>query len=284
MKRVNAPRCELGEGPLWRSESKEFLFIDITRGQLYAWCPATPHKAASLVFQCREPLGAALLASNGDLVLFAGPRVLLCPYGGSNANCTLLWQLPLAPGERFNDAICDPCGRIFAGTKTETNEDGTLWLLTPGQAPKRVLCGLAISNGMGFSPDNRVFYHTDSGLRTIFSYQYDPNTAAITEAKPVVRLTSPDGAVPDGMTVDAAGNLWAACWGGGCVQQFSPAGKPLRTFALPAAQTSSVAFGGAGLCDLLVPSASTGLSGIQDGGVFLLSPGASGRAEFRARL
>ena len=284
MKKVNAPRCELGEGPLWRSESKEFFFIDITRGRLYAWCPATPHKAARLVFQCREPQGAALLGKNGDLVLFAGPRVLLCPYGGRQADCTLLWQLPLAPGERFNDAICDPCGRIFAGTKTETNEDGALWLLTPGQTPKRVLRGLAISNGMGFSPDNRVFYHTDSGLRTIFSYQYDPNTATMTTARPVVRLISPDGAVPDGMTVDAAGNLWVACWGGGCVQQFSATGKPLRTFALPAVQISSVAFGGTELCDLLVTSAATGLSGIQDGGIFLLSPGASGRAEFRARL
>ena len=86
------------------------------------------------------------------------------------------------------------------------------------------------------------------------------------------------------MTVDAAGNLWVACWGGGCVQQFSATGKPLRTFALPAVQISSVAFGGAALCDLLVTSAATGLSGIQDGGIFLLSPGASGRAEFRARL
>ena len=112
----------------------------------------------------------------------------------------------------------------------------------------------------------------------------DPNTATTTAARPVVRLTSPDGAVPDGMTVDAAGTLWVACWGGGCVQQFSATGKPLRTFALPAVQISSVAFGGTELCDLLVTSAATGLSGIQDGGIFLLSPGASGRAEFRARL
>ena len=51
---------------------------------------------------------------------------------------------------------------------------------------------------------------------------------------------------PDGMTIDANGNLWVAFCHGGCVTCFDPTtGKELRKVELPCVETTACAFGGA---------------------------------------
>ena len=60
---------------------------------------------------------------------------------------------------------------------------------------------------------------------------------------------------PDGLTVDAEGDLWVAIWGGGRVHQYSPAGDLRKVLAVPAAQTTSCAFAGPGLHRLYVTTA-----------------------------
>ena len=60
---------------------------------------------------------------------------------------------------------------------------------------------------------------------------------------------------PDGMTVDAAGDLWVAVYGGGRVNRYSPEGVLRQTFTVPAEQTTSCAFGGPALTRLYVTTA-----------------------------
>jgi sugar lactone lactonase YvrE len=72
---------------------------------------------------------------------------------------------------------------------------------------------------------------------------------------------APDGAtraqlIPDGMCVDAEGNLWIAIWGAGQVRCYSPAGARLATVEVAAPNTSSVAFVGPDLDTLLITTAS----------------------------
>jgi len=63
---------------------------------------------------------------------------------------------------------------------------------------------------------------------------------------------------PDGLTVDADGDLWVAIFGGGRVQRYSPEGKFREELAVPAEQTTSCAFGGPGLHTLFVTTATEG--------------------------
>ena len=279
LRKLRLPPCTLGEGPLWHRETGEFVFTDIVKGTLFA---CTECGAVRELLRCRYQLGAFLFDARGDLLLLTEEGVFACPYGGGEPDFRRVWEMPMAEDERFNDAICDPEGRVIAGTKTERNTGGSLWLLEPGQKPRRLLENLKISNGMGFADGGNVFYHTDSGDRTIFKYSYDAATGSISNRRAVVTLSTPDGAVPDGMTVDAQGALWTACWGGGCVRRFGPDGAQRAEFSLPASQISSVAFGGAQLDRLLVTSASIGTDGGEEGGIWLLEPGARGVEEFRA--
>lgn len=279
MKQLDLVPCALGEGALWHRETEEFVFTDILNGRLFA---CSVQGDVRLLLQCRYQLGAFLFDTRGDLVLLTESGVFGCPYGGSEPDFHLLWSVPMVPGERFNDAVCDPAGRILAGTKTEENTDGSLWLFQSGHAPRKLLEGLKISNGMAFAGAGQILYHTDSGDRAIRRFRYDVARGTIAPDGIAVQLDSPDGAVPDGMTLDRDGNLWTACWGGCCVRCYTPEGHLQAQLDFPARQISSVAFGGTDGRQLLVTSAATGTDGGAEGGIWLTEAPTAGAEDFRA--
>ena len=65
-------------------------------------------------------------------------------------------------------------------------------------------------------------------------------------------------AVPDGLCLDATGNLWLAAWSQGQVRCYSPAGELLDVIELPAPHTTSLAFVGPELDQLLITTARGG--------------------------
>jgi sugar lactone lactonase YvrE len=69
-----------------------------------------------------------------------------------------------------------------------------------------------------------------------------------------------EGAVPDGLTVDAEGGVWVALHGGWGLQRFSPEGELVATVALPVERVTSCCFGGDDLRDLYVTTRREGLS------------------------
>jgi D-xylonolactonase len=117
--------------------------------------------------------------------------------------------------------------------------------------------GVSISNGMGWSPDLKTFYYTDSTPKQVYAYDYSPRKHTISNKRVFVQLGD-DLGVPDGMTVDAEGFVWSANWGGGCVIRFDPDGKEERRIEMPATQSSSVMFGGPDFTDIYVTSANAG--------------------------
>ena len=62
------------------------------------------------------------------------------------------------------------------------------------------------------------------------------------------------------MTVDAAGDLWVAVYGGGQVRRYSPDGVLRQTLTVPAEQATCCAFAGPGLRRLYVTTATEGWS------------------------
>jgi D-xylonolactonase len=204
----------------------------------------------------------------------------------------LLFEFPFAENEMFNDITVDPMGRIFAGTLVRPDmTGGTLYRLEKGKQPVAVLKDLHCSNGMTFSLDEKYFYHTDSTFQTIKRYEYDRATGDI--ANPSVYFKGePEMGVPDGLTMDSEGCIWSAFWGGSRIRRLDPDGRIIEEVEVPAKQPSSVMFGGAGLKELYITTASEGaddiVSGCSSEGVFFGGPvyrhipGVAGRPEWLA--
>ncbi len=156
----------------------------------------------------------------------------------------------------MNDAVCDPLGRFWAGTLADDHHagGGALYRLDPDGRTDLVLDGLTIPNGLGWSPDGETMYLVDSGPRLILTFGYDQRAGTLSGMRVLVGVEEGAGA-PDGLTVDADGDLWVAIYGGGQVRRYSPTGRLLETLTVPAVQSTSCAFGGADLSTLYVTSA-----------------------------
>ena len=120
---------------------------------------------------------------------------------------------------------------------------------------------LSISNGLAWSPAGDVMYSVDTRPGIIYARPYDPDTGDWGERTQVLRLDR--GGWPDGLCVDADGNLWVAIWGGGEVRCYTPAAERVATVSVPAPHTTSVAFAGAERDTLLITTATDQLSAAQ---------------------
>jgi sugar lactone lactonase YvrE len=156
----------------------------------------------------------------------------------------------------MNDAACDPQGRLWAGTLADDHHQGggALYRLDTTGRVDLVLTDLTISNGLGWSPDGATMYFVDSGPKNIYAFDFDGDTGMISERRTLVTV-DPEIGSPDGLTVDSEGDIWVAIFGGGRVQRYSPDGLLRDELMLPAAETTSCAFGGARLNRLFATTA-----------------------------
>jgi sugar lactone lactonase YvrE len=184
-------------------------------------------------------------------------------------------------GNRCNDAKADRAGRIWAGTMPISCEgaSGAFYRLDPDGTATRADGPYTIPNGPAISPDGGTIYHADSALKTVFRYRVnDDGSLRAREAHVIFR---PGEGQPDGMTMDADGGLWVACWEGSCVARFDPSGRRERSIGLPASQITSCTFGGANLDRMFVTSAADGVAEEHGGALFEVDPGCRGLPALR---
>ena len=149
-----------------------------------------------------------------------------------------------------------------------------------------VLEDAGVSNGMGFTPHRRQFFHTNSIKRTITRFGYDEATGVLSEPRLFTRAPEGEG-IPDGMTVDAEGLIWSARWDGSCVVRHAPDGDEVLRVPFPARRVTSVIFGGEDYSDLYVTTAGgddRATYGRGAGALFRLRPGVRGLPEFLSRV
>src|SRR5437773_122279 len=87
---------------------------------------------------------------------------------------------------------------------------GALYRFDPDRRITRMQDEVMCSNGIGWSPDGRVMYHTESFRYAIFAFDFDPNSGEINKRRPFVQLDPEADGFPDGLTVDREGLLWRA--------------------------------------------------------------------------
>ncbi|MET0742632.1 MAG: SMP-30/gluconolactonase/LRE family protein [Microvirga sp.] len=272
----------LGEGPVWNAEKGILQWIDILAPALHRSDPATGRDE---VIPLPEIVGAFAECSSGGLVLASQSGFsILDPLSG--AQTRIVDPEADLPGNRFNDGKCDSRGRFWAGSMDMTVAPGrgNLYRLDADGSVHCLERHIGISNGLGWSPDDRLMYFTDSLARTIFVYDFDPGDGVIANRR--VFAQSPDNmGVPDGLTVDAEGFVWSAQWDGWQVIRYAPDGSIDRTVSVPVPRPTSCTFGGPGLSTLFITSARIRLSSPQiaeaplSGSVFACEAGVRGLPE-----
>jgi sugar lactone lactonase YvrE len=242
----------LGEGARWDARRDELLRVDILAGRVYRDRVGDDGGLLPVrTYHVPGTVSAIAPVEGGEGWLLAADRGLvhLAP-GGALRPLT-----EIAPaGALMNDAACDPQGRLWAGTKSDRAGAGALYRLDGDGRTELMLDGLTISNGLGWSPGGGAMYHADSGPGLVHVYAFDGERGTISDARVLIELPEETG-VPDGLTVDAAGDLWVAIYGGGRVQRYSPDGVLRGELLVPAAQSTSCAFAGPGLNRLYVTTA-----------------------------
>jgi D-xylonolactonase len=278
--------CVVGEGPLWHPMERRVYWLDIPAGRMFRYDPATGHHE-----QCHdgegEAIGGFTVQADGALLLFLDRGAIKLWRDGRIVG-TVVHDIPAERNTRFNDVIADPAGRVFAGTVGTPERPGKQYRLDTDGSLHEVIDAVHIPNGMGFTPDRRRMYFTDTTTHTIWLFDYDQSSGALSNRQPFVRTPDdPAEGIPDGMAVDAEGYVWSARWDGGCLVRYTPDGAEDRRIAFPARKVSSVTFGGDDGIDMYVTTAGGDLKatdGEHAGALFRLRLGIRGGPEFLSRV
>jgi len=283
-----------GEGPLWSTEEQALYWTDIAGRKLYR-CNWTD--GSSELVQNGFEVGGIAHHESGGFVL-ANSEGVWTWRPGSDPRLVL----DEVDGERcvLNDCIADPEGRIFTGScffdsQTDDYKSGCLFRIDTDGTGHIVDEGIRLANGLGFSPDGETMYFADSAERTIYAYDCRRADGSIRNRRVFVKVPNTEG-IPDGLTVDSEGYVWSAQWFGGCIVRYDPDGKEQQRILVPAAQTSSLTFGGADLTDIFVTSASLSdalslapalyrpESGNVGGQLYQMNAGIRGKEEYKAKI
>jgi sugar lactone lactonase YvrE len=219
---LSPDRHRLGEGPLWDPRTRTLHWVDIVAGDVFS----QPEDA-------RVPRFTRLGVQVGCLGLTADPNILVAGLrtGWHLVNLETGWRQLLGAPEhdretcRFNDGSVDPAGRFWTGSleDSESGPDGRLYRLDPDGSYRTMDEGFYCSNGIDWSPDGRWMYFVDSRQDRIYRYAFDPTHGEVRDREILVDTTAPPG-IPDGLRVDAAGDIWCAFWDGAHITRFAPDG------------------------------------------------------------
>ena len=249
------PTAELGEGPRWDAATATLLWVDIPGRSVHRYDPVTGEDTVQRV---------------SDVVSLALPRrrggvVVGLPDGLHFLNGKQSIGLVAIESERTdtrtNDGACDAAGRLWVGTMAldERSPVAALYRVDPDHSVTTVLTGTTISNGLGWSPSGRSFYFIDSPTCRVDVFDCDLATGTLENRRPLAAVEV-EGAVPDGLNVDAEGCVWVALHGGWGLNRYSPEGELVAEIRLPVAKITSCCFGGPELRDLYVTTRRDGLS------------------------
>lgn len=243
VEQVTDPLAEHAEGPVWSPAWGGLRWVDMFAGDLLTL------RADGAVD--RLPVG-------GPIAAFVRPRrgggyVVGLERGLGLADAVDAAPVPGPPlvgeGVRMNEAGCDPAGTLWAGSMRydQAAGGGTLFRIDPAGGVEVALESVGISNGIAFSPDGTRAYYNDTPTRS--TDVFDVVDGRLTRRRP---LHTTERGFPDGLTVDAEGNVWVAYYQGGRVACLAPDGSVLTEVALPTRLVTACTFGGDDLRDLYV--------------------------------
>ena len=186
---------EVGEGPLCHPYQKRLYWVDITGGKMFWYEPST--KTHDQFFEGKT-IGGFTIQKDGSFLLFMENGSIASLK--NNRMEYLVSEIEEERGMRFNDVVTDPQGRVFAGTMHQNSDLalkgeklGNLYRIDKNMSINKVLEGTKIPNGMGFSLNHKIMYFTDSGDKSIYSFDYDKDTGNISSQKTLITVAGDKG-------------------------------------------------------------------------------------------
>lgn len=243
---VGSEVSKWGEGPIWWKGA--LYYVDIEGKKVLRYDPETGEERS---WDVGQRVGTVVPRQQGGLV-FAGDDGFWFLNEETGEMEPISDPEPEKAENRFNDGKCSPDGRFFAGTISLVKKEGDarLYRLDPDLSVHEVFGPVTNSNGIVWSADGKTVYYIDTPRKEVLAFDYD--SGVMLNPRPVVSTKHHESS-PDGMTIDADGNLWIAFCHGACVCCFDPvSGDELRKIDLPCLETTACAFGGKGLTDLYV--------------------------------
>jgi sugar lactone lactonase YvrE len=288
-------RNAVGESPVWVPEENALYWVDIPAGGLQRWSAETGHVNA---WKTPEMLACIVRHPEGGWVAGMESGFFhLHPNNDGSLDSEPLASVDHArPDMRLNDGRCDRQGRFWAGSMVlnmgANAANGTLYRYSAGQQGPLAaqLGGFIVPNGLGFSPDGRTMYLSDSHplIQQIWAFDYDIDSGTPSNRRVFVDMNKFCGR-PDGAAVDADGCYWICANDAGLIHRFTPDGRLDRSLTVPVKKPTMCAFGGSRLDTLFVTSIRPADDHDEQslaGGVFALDPGVKGLSEpvFNASL
>ena len=256
-----------GESPVWDAETAALWFVDMSAPELLRL-----DTGSGAVVRWTMP------ATIGSFGLCLGGRVLVALRGGvhffdpASGNLTLIAHPEAGkPTLRLNDGKVSPDGRFWFGSMDESavrQPLAALFRLNPDLTCRRMAGGLRVSNGLAWSADGKLMYHSDSTARWVHVHDYDPATGAISAARQTCTLSNEQGR-PDGAAMDMEGFYWSAGVSAGRLNRIGPDGVIARSIALPMLAPSMPCFGGPDMRTMFVTSLSAERGGVRQAGTLV---------------
>lgn len=243
----------IGEGPRWNCAEQRLYWVDFIENQnIHSWHPATQEFKT---YRTEAPVTALGFRRDGDLIVATGGQI--ATFNLASCKLSGFTLVDNRPGMRLNDGAVDASGRFWVGSMHSVKQDephGSLYRFDADGSLHTMDTGITVSNGLGWSPDQRTLYFIDTFRRAVYAYDYSAGTGLVKNRRVFVHTVEADG-YPDGLAVDAEGHVLVAFWGGWKIVRYDPDGKIEREIRFPVANPTACAFGGAHLDELYVTTA-----------------------------
>ncbi|MCC6420739.1 MAG: SMP-30/gluconolactonase/LRE family protein [Gemmataceae bacterium] len=228
----------------------------ISHGEMIA--KFTPDLKVSTWAKTGAPNGHKILADGSHLVCDASHHAVLRLDAGGKIVGKAASECDGKPLRGPNDLTLDPKGGFYftdPGGSDDKKPIGTVHYVDA--KGKTYLCagGLAYPNGIVLRPDGKTLLVAESKRNRVLEYPV-LTPGRLGKRKVFADLPEKKGEQidnqPDGMCLDADGNLYVAHYGMRQVQVLSPAGKLIRRYPGGNLTTSNVGFGGPRMDQLYV--------------------------------
>jgi len=201
---------------------------------LGGFCGGLAFSPRDELFVCNPSLGVVRVQPTGEFSVFArhaGGHKLVCP----------------------NYGVFDAAGNYYVTDSGQWRKDNGFLIRFAPDGRGRIVAGpFGYANGLALSADERFIFMVESNTNSVFRFELRADGSV----GPREHYAAECGRFPDGLTLDAEGNLYVCCYASDEIWRISPAREKTLfawdPWAILLGSPTNLAFGGQNFDELYV--------------------------------